>query len=141
MSTPSVPSVKLNDGNSIPVLGLGTWKVWKSSILHPFFYKLFLWLFKSKPGEVKNAVQVAISAGYRHIDCSPVYENEKEVGEAIAAKIKDGTVSRDQLYIVSKVSKLKPNLNNLPAFNWIWPAMDEGCAPVRQLLCQAKLIG
>jgi diketogulonate reductase-like aldo/keto reductase len=38
-----------------------------------------------------------------------MYENEKEVGEAIAAKIKDGTVSRDQLYIVSKVSKLQPH--------------------------------
>jgi diketogulonate reductase-like aldo/keto reductase len=68
---------------------------------------LYFGNFKSKPGEVKNAVEAAISAGYRHIDCSPMYENENEVGEAIAAKIKDGTVSRDQLYVVSKVSKLE----------------------------------
>ncbi|CAB3373315.1 Hypothetical predicted protein [Cloeon dipterum] len=83
MAAAEIPSVKLMDGTSIPVLGLGTWK--------------------SKPGEVKAAVEAAISAGYRHIDCSPVYENEAEVGDAIAAKIKDGTVTREKLYIVSKL--------------------------------------
>lgn len=31
------------------------------------------------------------------------YENEAEVGEAIAAKIADGTVKRDDLYITSKL--------------------------------------
>ncbi|XP_065344139.1 aldo-keto reductase family 1 member B1-like [Cloeon dipterum] len=83
MAAAEIPSVKLLDGTSIPVLGLGTWE--------------------SKPGEVKTAVDAAISAGYRHIDCSPTYGNEAEVGDAIAAKIKDGSVTRDQMYIVSKL--------------------------------------
>lgn len=37
------------------------------------------------------------------MDCAYVYENEKEVGEGIAAKIKDGTVKREELFVVSKL--------------------------------------
>lgn len=63
---PLTQSVKMMNGLTIPILGLGTWK--------------------SKTGEVKAAVETAIDCGYRHIDCAYVYGNEKEIGEALKNK-------------------------------------------------------
>lgn len=34
-------------------------------------------------GQVKQAVVWALRAGYRHIDCAAIYDNEAEIGEAL----------------------------------------------------------
>jgi alcohol dehydrogenase (NADP+) len=73
----------LNDGNTIPALGLGTWK--------------------SQEDSAYQAVKEALRVGYRHIDGAWIYENEKEVGRAIRESIEEGVVTREAVFLTSKL--------------------------------------
>jgi 2,5-diketo-D-gluconate reductase A len=71
--------IQLNDGASIPQLGLGVWQV--------------------EPDVTSKVVGWAIQAGYRAIDTAEGYNNEEGVGEAIRA----AGVPRKELFITSKL--------------------------------------
>ncbi|HEX7833952.1 MAG TPA: aldo/keto reductase [Pseudolysinimonas sp.] len=75
----TVPSLTLNDGHSIPQLGLG--------------------VFLVDPDEAERIVSDALEVGYRHIDTAAAYRNESGVGAAIA---KSG-IPRDELFITTKL--------------------------------------
>jgi len=75
----AVPNLKLNDGHSIPQLGLGVWQV--------------------EPGITARVVRDGIAAGYRLIDTAEGYNNEAGVGEAI----RTAGVPRNELFITSKL--------------------------------------
>ena len=75
--------VKLNNEVEMPIIGLGTWK--------------------ANPGEVYQAVRWAIKLGYRHIDCAPIYGNEKEIGQALHDAVAEGDIKREDLFITSKL--------------------------------------
>jgi diketogulonate reductase-like aldo/keto reductase len=53
--------------------------------------------------ETERFVREAIEAGYRHFDCAEYYGNEAGVGKAIALAISEGKVTREELFITSKV--------------------------------------
>ncbi|XP_028624276.1 3-oxo-5-beta-steroid 4-dehydrogenase isoform X2 [Grammomys surdaster] len=80
--------VSLNDGSSIPIIGLGTFS-------DP----------KPVPGKTYVAVKTAIDEGYRHIDGAHLYNNEHEVGEAIREKIAEGKVKREEIFYCGKPGK------------------------------------
>lgn len=74
-----IPSVQLNDGNSIPQLGYGTWPL--------------------RGEDAAVAVSTAIGLGYRHIDSARRYENEEGVGEGI----RRSGVPRSEVFVTTKL--------------------------------------
>lgn len=75
----SIPEITLNDGLTLPVIGLGTYKL--------------------KGNEGASSIQNALEIGYRLLDSAYNYENEGTVGEAI----RRSSVARSDLRITSKL--------------------------------------
>jgi 2,5-diketo-D-gluconate reductase A len=119
MTSPAaIPTVTLNDENTIPVIGLGVAELSDS--------------------ETEQAVSTALEAGYRLIDTAAAYGNEQAVGRAIAAS----GVPRGELFVTTKLATedqgfgasqdaLKASLERL-GLDYVdlylihWPAGDPG---------------
>ncbi|XP_060648701.1 1,5-anhydro-D-fructose reductase-like [Drosophila nasuta] len=80
---PNIPFLTLNDGNKMPVIGIGTWQ--------------------ASDEEVETAIDAALEAGYRHIDTAPRYRNEKAIGQVLKRWLDSGRVKREELFIVTKL--------------------------------------
>ena len=76
-------TVKLNSGYEMPILGLGTWA--------------------QDDEETANSVYYALEDGYRLIDTAQYYGNEKGVGEGLKRAINDGIVTREEVFITTKI--------------------------------------
>lgn len=74
----------LNNGVEMPWMGLGVFKV-------------------EEGPELVNAVKSAIKLGYRSIDTAAIYGNEEGVGQGIREGIAEAGISREDLFITSKV--------------------------------------
>src|SRR5256885_2197946 len=80
-----VPRCTLYTGAQIPAIGLGTFGSDHVS-----------------PERIAGAVEGAIAAGYRHLDCASVYGNENSIGEVLQ-RVFDSGLRREELWITSKV--------------------------------------
>ena len=76
----TVPTLTLNDGNTIPQLGFG--------------------VFQVPPEDTATITGQALEVGYRHIDTAEMYQNERGVGAAIAAS----GIPRNELFVTSKLN-------------------------------------
>jgi diketogulonate reductase-like aldo/keto reductase len=116
----------LADGNQMPMLGLGVWKV------------------RNGP-ECVNAVRWALELGYRHIDTAQAYGNEESVGQAL----RESGVPRDKVFITTKFypqrkdpaveaegSLRRLGVDHVDLYiihwpkggpTWAWPGMERAC--------------
>lgn len=70
-------------GREVPSVGLGLWKI--------------------EPEDTAEVVQAAIDCGYRHFDSACDYGNEVQTGRGLSKAVSDGIVSRQDLWITSKL--------------------------------------
>ena len=75
--------VTLNSGYKMPILGIGTWTL--------------------DNDEAQNSVYWALKDGYRLIDTARYYRNEVGVGKGIAQAIEEGIVTREEIFVTSKI--------------------------------------
>ena len=76
----TVPNITLNDGVEIPQLGFG--------------------VFQIDPADTREATLTALEIGYQHIDTAQMYQNEKPVGQAVAAS----GIPREEIFVTSKLN-------------------------------------
>ncbi|MBH8605341.1 aldo/keto reductase [Thermoactinomyces sp. CICC 10522] len=74
----------LYNGVKMPWLGLGVFKV-------------------EEGPELVNAVKTAIKYGYRSVDTAAIYQNEEGVGQGIREGLEQAGISREELFVTSKV--------------------------------------
>lgn len=93
-------TVTLNSGYEMPIIGLGTWT--------------------QNDEETANSVYYALEDDYRLIDTAQYYGNERGVGEDLRRAIDDGIVTREEVFITTKI--MPSSYNN--AYNSIDESLE-----------------
>ena len=93
-------TVTLNSGYEMPIIGLGTWT--------------------QNDEETANSVYYALEDDYRLIDTAQYYGNERGVGEGLRRAIDDGIVTREEVFITTKI--MPSSYNN--AYNSIDESLE-----------------
>jgi len=75
--------ITLSNGVKAPVIGIGT--------------------FMISPEDTENSVYSALKTGYRMIDTANAYMNEEAVGKALAKAIEEGIVTREEVFVSTKL--------------------------------------
>jgi 2,5-diketo-D-gluconate reductase A len=123
VDAPGGHTLSLDDGHTIPVLGLGVWQV-------------------PNGPECVDAVRWALEAGYRHIDTAQAYGNEESVGRAL----RESGVPREDVFVTTKfypggtdpAAEVEQSLKRLGVDyvdlyivhwprrgpTWMWPGME-----------------
>jgi diketogulonate reductase-like aldo/keto reductase len=97
------PFTSLNNGNQMPLLGLG--------------------VYDMHAEEAINAVQSALETGYRLIDTAAMYENEQQIGEGI----RRSNIPRDEIFLTTKVNNTDQGYDEtLKAFEKSMKALNVG---------------
>ncbi|XP_026808981.1 1,5-anhydro-D-fructose reductase-like [Rhopalosiphum maidis] len=79
--------LKLSSGGNMPMVGYGTWQ--------------------AVDNVLESALNEALTCGYRHIDTATAYENEHVIGKVLNEWITSGKVTREELFIVTKLPPFK----------------------------------
>ncbi|WP_462130053.1 aldo/keto reductase [Staphylococcus pseudintermedius] len=114
--------VTFYNGNQMPQVGLGVFRVENNDT-------------------AKEAVKHAIKSGYRSIDTAMIYQNEEKVGEGIREALAETDLTREDLFITSKLwlsdygrenvvaayqaSLERLGLDYLDLYLVHWPGLDE----------------
>jgi 2,5-diketo-D-gluconate reductase A len=115
----NMPLIELNNGQQIPQLGLGVYKL--------------------EPTHAAELVATAIDSGYRRIDTAALYLNEVEVGQGV----RQSSVPREEIYVTTKIwhdrhgyesaleaideslAKLDIDYSDMVLIHWPAPAQDK----------------
>lgn len=88
------PYVTLNNGNTMPLFGLG--------------------VYAMHGKECEDAIATALQTGYRLLDTAAMYENEKETGNAI----RNSGIKREEIFVTTKVANYNQGFEStLKAFD------------------------
>ncbi|MFH6983875.1 aldo/keto reductase [Marinoscillum luteum] len=97
--------LKFSNGDEMPMIGLGTAGI--------------------PADQAYDVIRKAIQIGYRHFDCAPIYKNQAEIGQALHDAMSDGEVTREELWVTSKL------WNSDHRYNDVEPACEKTLAELQ----------